>query len=818
MKLLNNIHRIVFLAFITMLVRTLFADDSIANLVTNADLPYTITSGLQNRHIALWGSHGKYYNKTKALWQWQRPRLMMTCEDLYSSSYVLPYLAPMLENAGANVMMPRERDVHSYGFIIDSHKTSESSYSWSSHISESGDYAVYVSYEHNDKNTSAAEYTIYHAGGSTKYVVNQRIGGYPWVYLGTHHFNVGNVVIRLRRTEGVVAGSIKIGGGIGQSGFPQFAECARYWLEAAKVPYYVYGYKRGENDYTDDLYSRGRWVNYLSYGEQADTLTKGLGIPIDLAFAFHTDAGVRLNDSIVGTLVIMTDRNSKNKRILANGMNRMTSMSLADSVQTQICHDLRSLHTPEWTRRKLHNKSYCETRVPEVPCMLLELLSHQNFSDMRYGLDPQFRFDVSRAIYKGIVKYLAARDSIDYTIQPLPVKTLGCFLNNDTLSVEWKPSNDTLESSATPDYYVLYTRHDDSGFDNGVIVKDTSYRIVVQPGIHYQFMVRAGNAGGVSMPSPVISASMSNDNKGVALVINAFDRISAPESFNFGERIAGFVPNDYGMPDRLAFHFVGQQYDYVRDSQWLDNDAPGFGASYGDMEGKLIAGNTFDYAYLHGKQWAENKYSYVSCSADAISWYNTITDSTMMSGNVRYKAVDVIFGEQKTIATGLPTDSVYRHQCYTADLVSFLTNYATLEHGNIIISGAHIGSELNKCVLAADSSVIDFAANILHYKGHNDHASRSAVVINDPKCIRGKKLRLSYTNTPNDKIYHSINVDCIYPVNASTLLRYEDSGQSAATIYKGDWQVCAAGFPFETITNINDYSKLMQIILNQLNL
>ena len=34
--------------------------------------------------------------------------------------------------------------------------------------------------------------------------------------------------------------------------------------------------------------------------------------------------------------------------------------------------------------------------------MLLELLSHQNFADMRYGSDPRFKFLVSRAIYKGI--------------------------------------------------------------------------------------------------------------------------------------------------------------------------------------------------------------------------------------------------------------------------------------------------------------------------------------------------------------------------------------------------------------------------------
>ena len=56
------------------------------------------------------------------------------------------------------------------------------------------------------------------------------------------------------------------------------------------------------------------------------------------------------------------------------------------------------------------NQSYIEARVAEVPTMLLELLSHQNFADMYYGLDPKFRFVVSRAIYKGMLRHVAAQN------------------------------------------------------------------------------------------------------------------------------------------------------------------------------------------------------------------------------------------------------------------------------------------------------------------------------------------------------------------------------------------------------------------------
>ena len=80
-------------------------------LVTPVDPMWRATKGLDGRHIALWQSHGWYYEKKLNRWEWQRARIFQTVEDLYTQSYVLPFLVPMLENAGANVMLPRERDI-----------------------------------------------------------------------------------------------------------------------------------------------------------------------------------------------------------------------------------------------------------------------------------------------------------------------------------------------------------------------------------------------------------------------------------------------------------------------------------------------------------------------------------------------------------------------------------------------------------------------------------------------------------------------------------------------------------------------------------
>jgi len=75
--------------------------------------------GLSGRHIALWQSHGRYYESKTERWEWQRAATHRTVEDMYTQGYVLPYLIPMLENAGAVVITPRERDLQSWEVICD---------------------------------------------------------------------------------------------------------------------------------------------------------------------------------------------------------------------------------------------------------------------------------------------------------------------------------------------------------------------------------------------------------------------------------------------------------------------------------------------------------------------------------------------------------------------------------------------------------------------------------------------------------------------------------------------------------------------------
>lgn len=238
----------------------------------------------------------------------------------------------------------------------------------------------------------------------------------------------------------------------------------------------------------------------------------GLRIPVDMALAFHSDAGVRDGDGIIGTLGIFFTRENKGK--FQGGADRYRSRDLTDLVQTQIVEDIRRTCEPAWSRRGMWNRAYYEARVPGVPTMLLELLSHQNFADMRLGHDPRFKFLVSRAVYKGILRYVSSQYDLPYVVQPLPVEAFAAeFAAAGEVALSWSPAMDPLEATAAPTGYVVYTRVDDGGFDNGRYVDKPRLTVRQEPGRMYSYRVTAVNEGGESFPSETLAACRVPDEK-----------------------------------------------------------------------------------------------------------------------------------------------------------------------------------------------------------------------------------------------------------------------------------------------------------------
>ena len=853
-------------------------------LVSNISAPYIPTNGLYNRHIAMWQSHGWYFEPKLDRWEWQRARIFQTVEDLYTQSYVLPFLVPMLENAGANVLMPRERDLNTTEIVIDNDgvlkgnstyvektgdkkwmqgngtgfahlrnyykdfenpfkegtyravetikKGTETTVEWIPEIPATGQYGVYVSYQTLPNSADDALYTVYHKGGETQFKVNQQMGGGTWIYLGTFGFDAGKsnaykVVLSNRSAKAgkvITADAVKIGGGVGNvargesnetSGYPRFCEASRYWLQWAGIPDYVYSDSKGKNDYTDDYKSRGIWVNYLAGGSEVNPNEEGLNIPVNMSFAFHTDAGTTLNDSIIGTLGIYCT-NSDNEEF-ANGSSRYLSHDLTDLIQSNIVNDIRTLHEPNWSRRGMWNKSYYEARVPRVPAMLLELLSHQNFADMRYGLDPRFRFTVSRAVYKGMLQFLCSQYNMDYVVQPLPVDHLALqFTGNNEVELTWQPVEDPLEPTAKAEKYIVYTRIGDGDFDNGILVEGTNYRTTISSGTIHSYKVVAVNKGGLSFPSEILSVGQPFQSKGTVMVVNGFDRISAPADFVApapgDTQFAGFLDElDHGVPYLKDISYIGKMKEFRRAIPWMDDDASGYGDSYADYETKVIAGNTFDYPAIHGAAILKAGYAFVSCSDEAV-------ENGRVSLN-DYQTVDLILGKECQTKMGRGGITPLQYKTFSQPMQEAITAYCN-QGGNIIVSGAFVGTDLWDNRLATpEEADKKFATDVLKYKWRVGQAALKGKVksVNSPfPMLTGN---YTYHNELNEESYVVEAPDAIEPASkdAYTVMRYSENNLSAGVAYQGDYKTYIMGFPFETIRTEAERETLMKAILTFFN-
>lgn len=817
--------------------------------VTNTSRPYTAKQGLDGKHIALWGSHGQYFHQPTESWRWQRAKVWSTVEDLYTTSYTMPFLVPMLENAGAVVVQPRERDTQTHEEVVDDRDAvqsgatlfnvvqegsgwgrdeddvlmeGENPFTLGSYATETtgnktkgemrytpslpeGEYAVYVSYKTLPNSTSKAQYTVVHKGQKTTFAVNQKMGGGTWVYLGTFAFdgdkanNYVSIAAAANGKDVVTTDAVKFGGGMGSvarykqpdsfenvkssntlpdeqvivdsvqymeelaqnqanavtSGLPRYIEAARYWMQYSGIPDSIYNYTDSKNDYVDDYAARGIWVNYLAGGSAANPHQAGLNVPLHASLAFHTDAGVRKD--MVGTLLIYKDHDDEQCKTYPTGKSRILNRDLADYMQTQIVEDMRALYAPEWTRRQLDNSSYAEVRHPKVPAVLLELLSHQNMTDMQYGLDPRVRFTISRAMYKSFLKFIHEQYGTDYVVQPLPVHGMAMSRLGEEIRVSWQSTLDVLEPTAKPSYYIVYTRTNDGDWNNGVRVTKNEYTFTAEAGTRYDIRVAAGNAGGLSFKSELLSAYIAPEDKGNVLIVNGFTRVSGPEWWS-DSIYGGIRPNSHAVPYGKGVNYIGEVYDFDSRNEWVTDDNCGWGMCYSDHMDHPTVGNTFDYSAMHGKVLAEMGYSYVTTSVDAL-------DS--IAG---YDAVDVILGKQKTTIMGKDTS----FHCMPMNLQHALTHY--LQHGGrLLLAGAYIASDMTS---EEDKA---FIKNKLHYEFRTTNASKTGKIRIERQLEKGN---YTFRTEPNDTMIHTENADGIYPAEGGIVVaRFPEANVAAAIGY-----------------------------------
>ena len=818
--------------------------------VMNDSRPYFVSHGLFDRHLSLWASHGRYYDGKKDRWKWQRPNLFGTTEDLFTQTIVIPYLIPMLENAGAVVFTPRERDWQKNevivdnggrGYVEDSGKetwktaqekgfachagtyrdgenpftqgtaravkaTKKADVSWASYqpnIPQGGKYAVYVSYQSLKNSVSDAQYIVMHKGQRTVFKVNQQMGGGTWVYLGTFDFDRGNnefnrvVVTNSSSESGVVTtDAVRFGGGMGNierggscSGMPRCLEGARYSAQWAGAPYSVYSSKNGSDDYGDDINVRSNMTNWLAGGSTYVPTLEGKKVPIELSLAVHSDAGyTTVNDSIIGSLAICTT--SFNDGRLNSGVSRMVSHDFADSLLTGLQRDISGKYR-KWTRRYLWDRNYSETRKPEVPSAIIETMSHQNFADMRRGLDPNFRFTLARSLYKTILRFVNGNHSVPSVVQPLPVSNFRIERNSSGgLRLSWIAEKDEQEPTAVPTSYIVYTSEEGMGFDNGTVVYTSSFDFEAKKGVNYCFKVTALNRGGESFPSETLAAYLSKSAHAKdILVVDGFSRLSGPAVVDDYSRQGFDLGSDIGVSYGLTAGWNGRQQCFDKSRAGSEGEGS-LGYCGDELAGRFIMGNNRDGSVCHVKDVAmSGAYNVVGCSLEAL-------DNNLVKLD-HYNLVDIAFGLQRNDGHSLVV-----YKTFSETLQSKLRSYAKLG-GRILVSGAYVGSDMTQ------PHERSFMSDVLKttFTGTDTNAGSNMV--------DGLGLSFDIIRQINDRHFAATSVDRIAACDGRSFaaMRYQD-GSTAGVAYDGtDYKSFVMGYPYECINNVRTRQQVMKGLL-----
>jgi hypothetical protein len=294
-----------------------------------------------------------------------------------------------------------------------------------------------------------------------------------------------------------------------------------------------------------------------------------------------------------------------------------------------------------------------------------------------------------------------------------------------------------------------------------------------------------------------------NNSSDPILIVNGFDRLSAPASFD-SPTFSGFLNfKDEGVPDKYEIGFTGTQFNFDPDSKWITDDNPGHGASHSDYESKIIAGNTFDFSYVHGKAIKDNGFSFCS-----------VSDEFILRGDVlaKYKMIDFIFGEEKKNSAPKYKDKI-DFEVFPSWMRDLISSYL-YGGGKLFLSGAYIGTDLYS---NPDSSGIRFANNILKFKLKTGHAVKTGNVFSVNNSFLDVNNKLQFNTTLNDSIYKVEAPDELGEINGSeVLLRYSENNFSAAIGYKDVYGVVSLGFPFETILGDKQRTLLMKSVLNYL--
>jgi len=827
--------------------------------VENVSRPYEISRGLQNRHVTLWASHGRYYDQERGEWRWQRPTLFTTNEDLYTQTIVVPFLIPMLENAGAVVFTPRERDWQRNEVIVDNddHTTltayhesgykhawrdtdekgfaqhpghyidgenpfiagtarqtettnSKSKYSQISYqptFAESGSYAVYVSYQTVEGSIDDAHYSVWHQGIKTEFLVNQQMGGSTWVYLGTFQFDAGcnewNRVVLTNQSDSkgiVTADAVRFGGGMGNIERGGEVSGLPRCLEGAR--YYC------------------QWA----------------GMPFEI---YSSKSGQDDYKDDINARSLTENLLAGGSCYLPNREGRRVPMELSLAVHSDAGYhpDGQSIYgalsistTPNDNGDSIYDCGLPRTMSAELASDLLKNVD----ADVRarYGIEwPQ--------------REVRDRNYSETRLPEVPSAILETMSHQSFPDMRYGQDPNfrfTLARSVYKTILRYICRTHDRDY---VVTPLTPTHLKVEFSNMKRGEVRLSWAAVEDPQEPTAQPSgfivytakgQGGFNNGTHVHASSYTlRLEPGELYSFkvaainrgGQSFPSEVVSALYQPKATNTVLVVNGFHRLASPAIIDNETEqGFvidddmGVSYGRTAGftgrqlyfykdkmgiEDSTGLGFGFTELAGRFIAGNDFNYIRTHAEAIrqaGTYNIASCSSQVLetiDNRHYKVVDLILGLERNDGY-----SLVNYKSFTPAMQSWLANY-TRRGGRLLVSGSYVGSDMT-----TDAERL-FLSNVLKcsYAGKDNDTGEG---------IRGMGTDFKFYRQPNELHYAAQHPDILQADTdkAMATMAYAD-GYAAAVAYSGnDHRAFTMGFPFECIKSDKTRTAIMRGILNYL--
>lgn len=518
--------------------------------VTRDIARYPHGQALLGRTVALSPGHGWIFNSNLNRYATQRGNIKWdgcgTCrgivEDFETHEVVIDHLIPLLEGAGARVILVRDRGrstsvalvddgdaaFSQNGVVIDGANAGghgddyrastdpSGTFEWTITPPTAGRQLLSTWFVAGSNRYADARLTVTGPGGVHEFLLDQTAHGRRWAPIGV--FDVGpQLPLTIRLTppatsiadKFVVGDAMRLGAGMHSSGHP--------WWQMGAAPFAAYQNAPAEIQARGDVTIRPRYAEW--YGA-------------DVYVSVHSNASGQPNSTAAGTSTYRFNCGQFSDHSSDPPAAQCDDPTGSDRLQELVHNALVAQVTADWDQnwrdRGTRVANFGELReLDGIPGILIESAFHDNvqlaagstlrMTDNQALHDPRWRRAAAFGIYKGISEFLVGAGPL---LAPPPQNLFATRIDSTTVEL-------AFDASPSAAGHRVYLAAGQRMFDEGRIVGASPVRIGSLPAdIPCFFAVAALNAAGEGLRSSVVGA-VPSARRAQVLVIDAFEREDA---------------------------------------------------------------------------------------------------------------------------------------------------------------------------------------------------------------------------------------------------------------------------------------------------